>query len=163
MGTEHRQVDETTLDRFVAQLLRRTGEGMTRRSLLSRASMLMLALAGGGTATTLFPTDARASGCAGSNCSNWRYCGMSGVPCSSCAGGVGGDTVCPSGCSKSVYSWQYCCLAAPNNWRVVQYNDCCGCTPSPACTGCCTNRKGTGLSSWCTPYVCTLAIIIGPC
>lgn len=151
---------ERTIDSYAETVLRWTAQRSTRRSLLGRMGKIFLVLAGAGSAVDLVLRDARVSadGCGGAPCSDWRYCGMSGIPCASCPGGTNGT--CP--CGDPLGSWTYCCQPPGIvNPRLVTYRDCCGCSPSN-CTGCCTNQKFNPKvpGDWCfgAQYGCTLAI-----
>lgn len=175
MGTERQSHDvesqgSQSIDGHVESLLRWSAQRTTRRSLIGRMGRLALVLAGASSAAVLVPRDSRVSadGCGGSPCSNWRYCGMSGNPCSSCGGT---DGACPCG-TQGYYYWQYCCPPPFGEARYITYRDCCGCSPS--CSTCCTNQKvnpSIPTEGWCTnqqggsigAYACTLATVGGYC
>lgn len=57
-------------------------------------------------------------------CTYWRYCGVDGVLCSCCGGGV---HTCPAGTSPSPTSWIGTCIN-PDDGRsyLIAYRDCCG-------------------------------------
>ncbi len=105
-------------------------------------------------------------------CDYWRYCALSGQPCSCCGGS---PTACPPGTEGSKVSWIGTC-ENPTDKRhyLVSYNDCCGKTPCNQCNCHNTERDKPGYRMgrnsgihWCMANDngsfthCTVAVIVG--
>lgn len=105
-------------------------------------------------------------------CDYWRYCALSGQPCSCCGGS---PTACPPGTEGSKVSWIGTC-ENPTDKRhyLVSYNDCCGKTPCNQCNCHNTERDKPGYRMgrnsgihWCMANDngsfthCTVAVVVG--
>ncbi len=145
------------LDRIGERLTRVLAGGLGRRSLLARlgaaltAAPLIPVLPVARAATTArspapdLPTEftRNAQTTDDRKCTYWRYCGIDGVLCSCCGGGV---HTCPAGTSPSPTSWIGSCVN-PDDGRsyLIAYRDCCGalaCRAGKDCN-CRGNDRGT--------------------
>jgi methylamine dehydrogenase light chain len=164
-------------DRAVERRARKAASIHGRRSFLSRVGMALVGTA----AVPMLPFDrfneARASGLNSHQdtdptaCDYWRYCGMSGQPCTCCGGG---PTSCPPGTEVSKVSWIGTC-ENPTDKRhyLISYNDCCGKIPCKQCNCHNTERDKPGYRmgrnsavDWCMAnnsglVQCTLSVIVG--
>lgn len=147
------------IDKFGEAATRRLADFVSRRSLLSRLGMAVVAAPvfpllpvqraeAQETPVTRRPGPAASSPEAAKltdfykkaqsndpgQCNYWRYCAIDGNLCASCGGGV---HTCPPGASPSPTSWVGTCIN-PDDGRayVIAYRDCCGksgCASGPFC------------------------------
>ena len=168
---------QLSLDRAVERRARKEASSYGRRSFLSKVGAALV-----GTALVpMLPFDRFNEARAGSiknrqdtdpnACDYWRYCALTGQPCSCCGGG---PTTCPPGTEPSKVSWIGTC-ENPTDQRqyLVSYNDCCGKIPCNQCN-CANNEhdmpgyrmgRNSGVS-WCMANnsnlaQCTVAVIVG--
>lgn len=132
--TVEAETASSPVDRAVANGLASMSQRMSRRSLLARLGMLVVAATGG---TAVAPSivnrlPAASATHNASHCYNWRNCGMYGRLCSSVGGGSD-NTTCPSG-SWGGGSWYRCCCSGTAVWTCgeFRYADCC---KSGGCSG----------------------------
>lgn len=104
-------------------------------------------------------------------CNYWRYCGIDGMLCSCCGGGV---HTCPPGTTSSLTSWIGTCYNPDDRkMYLIAYRDCCG---TSQCTQCqCDNTdetmpkyrpQGANEITWCFgtssfAYHCSTAALVG--
>ena len=172
------------LDKFAEGASRNMARRTSRRSLLTRASMVLV----GGAAIPLLPV-ARAAesnnypGVAAqssgnledpgdpSSCDYWRYCAIDGFLCSCCGGSA---STCPPGTEMSPITWIGTCRnPADGKNYIISYNDCCGTT---SCGRCLCNRNESDKPTyrpqanndinWClgtesSVYTCSTGVILG--
>jgi methylamine dehydrogenase light chain len=150
-------------DRLAEQLSRRLAVGSTRRSLLGRASALLLGAIGVKLVPVVPVIDraALAKTAAAAMCSDWQYCGISGSPCTLCNNG--NDTTCPTGTSQGSGSWQQCCTNPQGKSIEITYWDCCinGADVCPNSTVCKGANKCPTIAVWCNQgwtYSCSQAV-----
>ncbi len=153
-------MSENSIDRLAKELTISVAHRISRRSFLS--SLVKLIVAGSGaTIFNALPVDRRiVEAHSNLNCTDWRWCNMTGYPCK-CRGGS--NTSCPCcGCNYGGTAWTGCCRSDVNGCLyTVTYYDCCGTCPqySPGC-----DCYSVSQPLWCLSggtYVCTLAIV-GP-
>lgn len=172
------------LDSFAEGASRNMARRSSRRSLLTRTSMLLM----GGAAIPLLPV-ARAAesnnyhGVAEqssgnpedpgdpTSCDYWRYCAIDGFLCSCCGGSA---SACPPGTEMSPITWIGTCKnPADGKNYIISYNDCCGTT---SCGRCLCNRNESDKPTyrpqanndinWClgtesSVYTCSTGVILG--
>lgn len=152
--------DHSRLDSFVAEVAVESAHRIGRRAALTRLGKGLLALVGASILNQL-PQDRRVKAHHQAGCSNWKWCNLSGTPCS-CAGGSNNN--CPTGpggsCSTAGTPWSGCCQDPSDCcFYTITYYDCCGpCeeTSSPSCE--CDHGSQP---YWCDDeanLVCTLAV-----
>lgn len=178
MKTDNRS--DATAEAFV----RRLAGGTSRRSLLSRIGLAMVAApvfpllpvsrakaseAVDPKALTDFQKNAQTTD--DTQCNYWRYCAIDGSLCTCCGGGV---HTCPPGTQPSLTSWVGTCFN-PEDKRsyLIAYRDCCG---TNACGQCrCDNTEeampayrpsGNNEIIWCfgtssMSYHCSTAALVG--
>jgi methylamine dehydrogenase light chain len=172
-------------DKSCEGVLRRLAGHTSRRSLLSRLGMALVAApvfpmlpvsrAWGATkdrsvqGKTEFARHAQTKD--DTKCDYWRYCAIDGSLCTCCGGGV---HTCPAGTEPSPTSWVGTCMN-PDDGRayLIAYRDCCG---SAGCNRCnCDNtdratetyRPQTNNDIiWCfgvssMEYHCSTAVLVG--
>jgi methylamine dehydrogenase light chain len=169
------------------RLTRRIAGYTSRRSFLSRLSMVLVAAP----AIPLLPVARAQSQTAGKSaaptnftlhaqtkdpkiCTYWRYCGLDGDLCSC----IGGDVhTCPPGASPSPTAWVGTCVNPDDNKSyLIAYHDCCGkADPQPGkdCGCDSTYREmplyrpaGDNDITWCFgassfTYHCSTAVLVG--
>ncbi len=153
---------ETMIDQAFEGMFRSVAGRTSRRSVLGRLSHLLMA-AVGIELIPLLPIDRRVMAqqppCQPVNCSNWKWCGMTGKSCTSCYYLYDvppfveeiPPAYCPYGMS-CCGAWAQTCADSNGNTELVLYTDCCY-NPSamppeylPECanTWCCNQNQPTG-------------------
>lgn len=136
-----KDTDEHGLDAYVQDLSKWIASRSSRRSIVGKVSRVFLG-ALGLELLPVFPADRRAyaqPGCTPTNCTDSRYCAMTGYPCESCSGGGHNHTnTCPmvmgpggKSVSARCGAWYGCCPTAMG-MRYIFYIDCCGSQARPA-------------------------------
>ena len=171
------------IDNWAEGLLRRVARRTSRRSVLSRIGMVMVAAP----VFPLLPVDrAHAkdrSAQARTNfarhaqttdplkCDYWRYCAIDGSLCTCCGGGL---HTCPPGTEPSPTSWIGTCINPEDGKAyLISYRDCCGTADCGQCSCDSTDREtqtyrpqGNNDIVWCfgvssMEYHCSTAVLVG--
>jgi len=171
-------IDEPNgLDRLVTRMIEKMAARTDRRSWLGMWGRVVMG-AIGLELLPILPSDRRARAdvgdCTAVNCTHWKWCGMTGRPCSDCKGTDGKTDATGLFCpfpSQCCYAWTVNCQDPNNNnaSTAVTYYDCCmdiahSMYGSPTCgtTFCCKQNKpnfemkyceqnaGDGGKSYCT-------------
>jgi methylamine dehydrogenase light chain len=175
-----------SVDRLGEDLIRRLAGHTSRRSLLNKLGLALVAApvfpllpvsranaanaARAPEAMTRFAREAQAID--DTQCNYWRYCAIDGFLCTCCGGGV---HTCPAGTEPSPVSWVGTCINPTNNKAyLIAYRDCCGKTQCGQCV-CDNNDRATQVYQpqtdnnivWCfgtsnTEYHCSTAALVGP-
>jgi methylamine dehydrogenase light chain len=131
-------VSGNSIDDFSERIARRLASHTSRRGLLSRLGMAIVAAP----LLPLLPVARAQTAAAPSNrsslpdftrtaqtndpnvCTYWRYCAIDGILCSCIGGGV---HTCPAGAQPSPTSWVGTCVNPDDNKSyLIAYRDCCG-------------------------------------
>ena len=127
-----------TIDRLAERVTRRIASQTSRRSFLARFGMTLvsapmlplLPVARGQTPSTSSRTESQSEFALHAQtkddklCTYWRYCAMSGDPCSCSGGGV---HTCPAGALPSPTAWIGTCVNPDDKKSyLIAYHDCCG-------------------------------------
>lgn len=163
MEIEHDK--NNSVDTFVAGLLSKRGQSISRRGVLARLGKGLLGVVGISLIPVLPVDRTFASSPQGGACCQWQLCGIQGYLC-----GANGSTSCPSGTTEGA-SWSKCCDNGNDcnpESRMVEYIDCCATTPAAAIATrgpSCLHNSGVQ-SAWCPDgyaYGCTYAKIGSTC
>jgi len=164
MESEH-DIDNS-VDAFVATLLRKRGQSISRRGVLARLGKGLLGVVGISLVPVLPIDRTFAMPAQGGACCQWQLCGINGYLC-----GANGSTACPSGTVEGA-SWSKCCDNGNDcnpESKMVEYIDCCA-TTQAAATGTrgplCAHNTSVEYA-WCGGseqyYGCTYAKIGATC
>lgn len=120
-----------TLDALSEKCARRLAGKVSRRSVISRLGALLVAAPlmpilpvarSEAEAPSEFTRNAQTED--PKKCTYWRYCGIGGVLCTCCGGGV---HTCPAGTTPSPTSWVGTCVNPDDSKSyLIAYRDCCG-------------------------------------
>ena len=154
-------MSNTRIDRLSERITRRIASRSSRRSFLSRLGMalvsapvlplLPVARAGAQTPSASAESPSEFAPHAQTKdeklCTYWRYCAMSGDPCS-CSGG--GLHTCPAGALPSPTAWIGTCVNPGDDKKsyLIAYHDCCGkhsAEPGEDCDCNATDPRAAGL------------------
>jgi methylamine dehydrogenase light chain len=181
-------MSNTRIDRLSERITRRIASQTSRRSFLSRLGMAlvsapMLPLLPVARAQTPNSSDRAESASEFALhaqtkdeklCTYWRYCAMSGDPCS-CSGG--GLHTCPAGALPSPTAWIGTCMNPDDKKSyLIAYHDCCGKHSAEPGEDCDCNGTDRALPiyrpqadpdiTWCFgqpsfTYHCSVAMLVG--
>lgn len=146
--------------------LLKLGKMTSRRSMLARMAKLALGAVGIVTAGTA-PLLVSQENALATNCGDWFWCGLWGVPCDQCSDGAIGS--CPSNMYRGSTAWSFCCcIDFWGCWNIFYY-DCCNPYGPVGCgiDSCHNNPYGQQMT-WCpgspnTVYHCSVAITGSAC
>jgi hypothetical protein len=164
MEFEHH--NDNSVDAFVATLLRKRGQSISRRGVLARMGKGLLGVVGISLVPVLPIDRTFATTAQGGPCCQWQLCGIQGYLC----GSGNGTSSCPSGTHQGA-SWSKCCDNGNDcnpESRMIEYWDCCATSQAVAVgtrgTHCAHNSSVE--DAWCAEgdfYGCTYAEIGAIC
>lgn len=179
-------MSKNTIDKLGERITRRLANYTSRRSLLSRLGVTLVAAPvlpllpvaraqnpekGMGNQTN-FTLHAQTKN--DQNCTYWRYCAMDGTLCSCLGGGI---HTCPAGALPAPTAWIGTCMN-PDDQKsyLIAYHDCCGKDspePGQGCNCHSTDRElqvyrpqSSNDITWCFgqtsfTYHCSVALLVG--